>query len=599
MIDSCNFIKHDIEKLNTKRLISLGIVYHKLQYRKGKYGKNYVKYGNVEDEIEDYLISTGIGFEYKDIHFMYLAKFKCVIIIANTHKVLQKSDICLSDRDTYIDKVNKIIKQVLDIDFSQLLLYRIDYYVDLDLDYKIMYEYLHLLDKHKSTYKNIKRINEYETSIYLTSKGGTNRINIYDKYKCEKDKYNKKYEKEYKKTSISLAEYKQKHFPCYEYYKNIFRIEVQNTKNLINSKSKKLKSIESISKELFNDDINSMIHYKIEKNLYGYWNKQSMYIYFFNFLKEFLYTGTYYKSKIANKMIKNSNYSNCEKAHLKEFITLVNKYGITNVTKPNNQKPVNHRQWNEEKVCEYMEKLLSMHIIFLRIDRDYIKSVDKITKIELEKKFKEYLQVVDNSNYSINDKQELKEFLIVINQFGFGNVTDKNTNKIIEHSKWCGATVKNYIKNLATLGIDITELNKAHNKKKLKIANNKINKSKHTKSWKNKLKRFAKVVNDYGIDDTIASNNKEIAEKSKNSKHQKYSSSTVKKYINMLEKIGINPVTIDNNSEIDSLESLFPLILKTTNKKYFDVDNLEIPVPKKIKLNQSRITKRILFKEKF
>ena len=305
MLDSINFITHNVEKLDIKRLIDLGIVYHKLQYRNGKYGKAYVKYGNVQDEIEDYLISKGVGFEYENVHFMYLEKFKCIILIANAHKVLQKNDIRLSDRNTYINEISRIVKQVLNIDYSQLRLYRIDYCVDLELDYKEMYEYLHLLDKHKSTYGNIKRINEYETSIYLTSKGGQKRINIYDKYKCEKDKYYVKYKNEYIKSGISLEKYKESHFPYFIFYSNIFRIEVQNTKNLINNKSKKLKTVKNIAKSLFTDEINTIIDCKLEKSLYGYWNKQSMDLYFFQFLKDFYILVLTINQKTQTKKLRN------------------------------------------------------------------------------------------------------------------------------------------------------------------------------------------------------------------------------------------------------------------------------------------------------
>lgn len=554
MIDSIDFVKYGVEKLDIERLTDLGIVYHKLQYRNGKFGKAYVTYGNVKDEIDDYLISPGIGFEYKNVHFMYLEKFKSIILIANAHKVLQKSDICLSDRDLYIDKINEIVKQVLNIDFSKLSLYRIDYCVDLELDYKKMYEYLHLLDKHKSTYGNIKRINEYETSIYLTSSGGQKRINIYDKYKCEKDKYYAKFEK----SNMSLADYEKKNYPYFKFYKNIFRIEVQNTKTLIQSESNKIKNnydnkekktlrmlkkefvkrekliqknkylnrktdIEDLEREKVEidfmienfvnenrDKVNEQIEMTLNdslilsKSLYIYWNKESMQTYFFNFLKDFLYTGTYYKTKDANKKIKKSQYSDCEKKNLKEFVFLVNKYGISNITKSNIQSQCNH-------------------------------------------------------------------------------------------SKWCSATVKKYIDNLDELDIDLIHLDKAQNRQKLKIAKDKINKSKHTKSWKTKLKDFATVVNNYGVADTIANDNKEIAEKSKNSKHHKYSYKTVENYIEMLEKLGINPVTIDNNSKFDKLESLYTLIENVAQEKYFDIDNLEIPKskPKSINENQSYKKRKI------
>ncbi len=237
MIDSINFIVYGISKIDFQRLINLKIVYRQFEYRKNDFGNYYRKYGSATKLNDPSLVSTGIEFEYNNTLFQHYESFKCIVIIANAHKVLQKTDILLSDRDLYIDLVKKAVAETLGLNYSILQLHRIDYCVDLELDYKTMYEYLHLLDKHKITYEHIKRINEYETSIYLTSKNGQKRINIYDKYECEKSKYYEKYREENVKNGISLAKYKEENPPYYEFYKNIFRIEIQNTKVLIKKES--------------------------------------------------------------------------------------------------------------------------------------------------------------------------------------------------------------------------------------------------------------------------------------------------------------------------------------------------------------------------
>lgn len=569
MIDSINFIVYGISKIDFQRLINLKIVYRQFEYRKNDFGNYYRKYGSATKLNDTSLVSTGIEFEYNNILFQHYESFKCIVIIANAHKVLQKTDILLSDRDLYIDLVKKAVAETLGLNYSILQLHRIDYCVDLELDYKTMYEYLHLLDKHKITYEHIKRINEYETSIYLTSKNGQKRINIYDKYECEKSKYYEKYREENVKNGISLAKYKEENPPYYEFYKNIFRIEIQNTKVLIKKESTSIidkyenditKEINQLFKEkekrekliarkskinkektrmakqsiyesisvncpdtLKNININSLeteiltidsileniiengeskeyqpnveIFIKdnsdkllLYKDLGAYWNQESMNKYYFEFLKDFLYTGKYYKLKIAEKKIeetKDKDCTNCRKKHLKEFINLVNKYGINGV------------------------------------------------------------------------------------------ISNKKEN---EHPVWFGATVQNYIKQLQKLGINVYKIS-ANKKYKLEEEIRKINKSATTKNWKEKLILFIKTIKRYGIENVIVKNNNQIVRNVSNRKHKQYSPRTIKTYIEMLENIGINPITIDNDSEFDNLESLYTLAENTAKRKYFDIDNLDIPTP--------------------
>ena len=436
-----------------------------------------------------------------------------------------------------------------------------------------MYEYLHLLSKHKSIYANIKRINEYETSIYLTSKYGQKTINIYDKYQQAKEEYYNRYKEEYELTGISLAEYKKIHPPYYDFYSNIFRVEVQNTKVLIKRESKaiidkyenditkqvkqlerekvKLERLrarkEKIDKEkdrlakqsiyesikikypkclqniimidlmleelgnskeskeyiadietVINDNSDKLL---LNKDLYAYWNKESMQTYYFDFLKDFLYTGKYYKLKKAKQIIKHEpSFSDVEKTRLQEFITAVNQYGITNVTK--------------------------------------------------------------NSNKS-------------------------------EYPKWCGATVTKYMQDLEELGINVVALDSTNNKDRIKSARDKINKSNHTQNWKSKLKVFVSTISKYGVANVIAKNNSEISNSSKNIKHKMWSSKIVEEYIKKLESIGINPITLNNNSKFDELESLYKLAKDKANKDYFDVDTIEIPVPP-LKTKQTDYRKRDL-----
>ncbi len=490
MIDSINFILNGVIYLDIQRLTALGINYYPLNYIKGINGKMYVKYGNVKLETDKQFAVSGIGFSYNDMYFRYLHQFDCVMINTNLHKVLGKTDILLSDRDIYISQVDYIVNLLFGAEFSQLDLHRIDYCADIEMDYKVMYEYIHQLYKHKAKYGHIKRINNYETSIYITSLYGQNSINIYDKYKCEKDKYIKEYEKYSRKNNVNLAEYRITHPPQYYKYKNMFRIEVQNTKKLIKEQSKQLKD-----KQENGEYIDLIAEHKINKSIYGYWNKESMQEYFLDFLEPFLYKGTYYKLKKAKNKIKNAT-----------------TYTIND---------------KEETISESI-------------------------------------------------KAELKEFVEVVNKYGITNaIQDKDTNTI---PKWCGATVGQYEDDLEELGIDFLKLD-TKRRKQLKQEREIIEKSNHSKDWKTKLIEFMVASGKYGITEITAKNNREITPYGKIEKHKTWCEATINKYIAILEELGINPVTLDNDSNFDSLESLYTLAEDTVNKKYFDIDTLEIPVP--------------------
>ena len=130
-----------------------------------QYGKPDIYYGKVQEN-EAGIISTGIEFTYQGILFQHYAEFKCVIVVANAHKVLQKQDILLSDRDTFKEKVESIMKQVINMDFTKPKVHRIDNCVDIEMPQDEINERIRLLYKHKTMYQHIKRLNEYDTSIY-------------------------------------------------------------------------------------------------------------------------------------------------------------------------------------------------------------------------------------------------------------------------------------------------------------------------------------------------------------------------------------------------------------------------------------------------
>lgn len=449
MIDSINYILNGVPYLDIPKLVSLGITYHNLRYEKGTNGKTYVVYGNVKESTEKEFAVNGIGFNYNNMYFRYLPQFDCIMISTNVHKILGKADILLSDRDNYISQIDYVVNLLFNVNFSQLELHRIDYYVDIELDYKVMYEYIHQLYKHKSAYQHINRINNYETSIYITSLSGQKSINIYDKYQCEKDKYYNRYNKEYNRNGISLAEYQETHPAEYEKYKNIFRIEVQNTKKLIKQQAKELQKDKT--KDL-------IIEHKVNKSLYGYWNQESMQKYYFNFLEPFLYKGTYYKLKKAKQMIKKAetivindkeeSISESIKSELKEFIEIVNQYGISNAIESKDTKEDTIPKWCGATICKYKNDLVALGINIVKIS------------IRERKHLKKEKEIIEKSNHSKDWKAKLTEFIVAVGKYGITEVTaEKNKEittygKIKEHKTWCETTVNKYIGILEALGIN-------------------------------------------------------------------------------------------------------------------------------------------------
>lgn len=285
-----------------------------------------------------------ILFEYQDIQFRYHLSSHFLSIHTNTHKLLNKTIITLTDKIQYTSILNSILIQVI-INFkkSTLKLMRIDYHIDLKLDNKIE-DYIKLLNNSLDTYNYMKKKMTYDTSIHLTTKNGKQNINIYDKGKEAKD----------------------------ENYKGILRVEMQCKKALIKGELKK---------------------YGVTRELDNYWNTNAMEDYFFSIVDGFCYKGDYYKRKISNTIIDNSNNTPSMKNKLKEFLLEVEKNGLEKVKKS--------KKYNPCSINTRIQKLTALNINPIPIPSNF--NYDKLENLpSLARKVAEEKYVVENKEVLAN-----------------------------------------------------------------------------------------------------------------------------------------------------------------------------------------------------
>ena len=193
MIDSINFIIRNIKNIDLKHLNNL--------------------------KIRCYPLESGIGYHfiYKTVQFQYYKVSHVLFIKTNTHYILNKKHILLSDKEIYKEKINKILVEIIGDSSLQLELNRIDFYVDIYVG-NLVKIYIDLLKKHKDSYKYMKRRKIYKTSSYIKTKVGQTKMNMYDKYTCVQDKLIK----QAIKPKIDSKE-----------YLGTIRLEIQNTKEKI------------------------------------------------------------------------------------------------------------------------------------------------------------------------------------------------------------------------------------------------------------------------------------------------------------------------------------------------------------------------------
>ena len=227
-----------------------------------------------------------IYFKYETVNFSYYYDFKTLSLKTNTHKILVKNDITLSDKVKFVMIVNRITNEILNT--TNVLYYfkttRVDYYVDITVD-ELREIYIILLKKHKSFYKYMIEENEYDTSKYLRSSGKG--LNLYDKQQETEDKKDPLLDWDYK------------------LHDGVIRLEVQLYKP-------KLKYEEKY----------------VERTIDTYWSKESMKKYYFQFLEKYFYEGNYYHLDTGFSLIQNSNGRKDTKANLTSFMEQIINYGI-------------------------------------------------------------------------------------------------------------------------------------------------------------------------------------------------------------------------------------------------------------------------------
>lgn len=359
MIDSINFKLENVIRLDYERLVKLGIPFYKFIIRQRADKTTYWDWESSNSQ--DTIISEGYYFSYHNVRFTYTILYSTIIIKANAHQILNKMDVLLSDRDIYISKVQDIVDKVLGVNISELDLHRFDPCVDLKFSNKEMNVRLSLLPYYKNKYKYMTQKQSYPRSKHLTSKYGETNINIYDRYTCEKNKYLNKNNIDINNI-LDLGEYVselENQEILLDKYKGIFRIEVQNKKALIKNESDKLAS---------KKDKTAIDMFRLDKDLYGYWNKESMKEFYFDLLKDYLYVGIHYKLKIAYSIIDNKG-KDSYKTKLKDFLFYVNRYGITNVIKSKDNK-ARHKTWSNATVDKYIQMLSDLNINPICLDND-------------------------------------------------------------------------------------------------------------------------------------------------------------------------------------------------------------------------------------
>lgn len=258
----------------------------------------------------------GYHLVYKGVTFNYYMGSQTLTIKTNAHRILQKGCVRIQDLENYKNTVSSIVFEITGIRNLSLQLSRLDYCVDLILDYENgqIEDTVELLNKHVESYRYMKKEKIYDSSIYLKTKRGNYNLNCYDKYEeCQLDEY-----------------------------KGIFRLELQVKKSKIKRELKR----NGITRELEN-----------------YWSISAMEEYFFEFLRGFFYNSNYYRLDVALDRIESSSYSKIMKHKLSLFIERVNKKGMTETKK----------YYSYSTAKEYIEKLenIGLNPITIANDKTY------------------------------------------------------------------------------------------------------------------------------------------------------------------------------------------------------------------------------------
>jgi len=281
---------------------------------------------------------TFFKFYYNDIFFQYDTIHRYLLIEANAHTILGKRDITLSDMKKYQKKCMELIKIILPNGDLNITISRIDYCVDVYVGEK-MSTYLNLLNRHRGQYYYMKKVDVYDTSLYIKTKYGQYHINFYDRYA---------------KTG-NIED------------KGILRLELEMLPPKIRNEKKR------------ND---------VDKYIHKYWNKEAMEKYYFDFLLPYLFEGIYYKRTLSKKIIDKSDLSKTWKRKLNKFTLFEGRYGIDDIVKDKKRK----------KFCRttednYIERLndLGINPITIPKEAEY-KELRNLYKLAREKAEADYFK---------------------------------------------------------------------------------------------------------------------------------------------------------------------------------------------------------------
>lgn len=310
---------------------------------------------------------TGYSFTYKTVNFKYYS-YRNLVVKTTTHKILDKKDITLSDREEYKSRLRKIIDEVIHQErYDKSLLVQIDYCADINVG-EYLDEYVKVMNKHSSRYKQKRRRRVYKTSIQISSVSGK-LIKGYGKVACIKDKAEEERDAiilNYKNLDIrgqKLRELEERTRKDIALYKDVIRLEISIRKNNLKyyykESIKKLLKAKKLGKS--KEEIDSI---KIEsRTIDNYWNKESMCKQFFKEIKQYYYTGDYYKLSIAVTKIKESDkYTNFMKDKLILFICRIKCVGIDRVKRIG--------LYSKGTIRNYIKMLSDLGINPITIDED-------------------------------------------------------------------------------------------------------------------------------------------------------------------------------------------------------------------------------------
>lgn len=235
--------------------------------------KHYNKFKKVGNGVYTY--------DYKNVHFGYYLFTHTLLIFTNTHTLLNKKDITLSDYSPYMDRLRRILNVVVGQPYK-LTLNRIDYYTNLVFETnEQLNDVCKLLQLYPKTYNYMKATKQYDTSIHLHTKNkGQRNMVLYNKY--VESGYNPKYSK-------------------------TLRVESQNKKVLLQNQLEK---------------------FGVDRKLKNYWSKDTFQEFYLDLVVPFLYEGNHYKLEEAQKIVGQSSFTPTIKKNLIQFLEDVNLYGM-------------------------------------------------------------------------------------------------------------------------------------------------------------------------------------------------------------------------------------------------------------------------------